>query len=115
MNTNTQENTINLFNQNISLEDFNNIIISFRKKANLSGLSSAEILIYNLIRHLPSKRGFTPITNKVKISNGARVDEGFSNAYYYALKLANNDEFYKEFNINLSFKPILLNTLKNIN
>ena len=38
--------------------------------ANMKEHTASELIIYNLLRGFPADRGFTPVTNKNKLSNG---------------------------------------------
>jgi len=42
--------------------------------------TASEHIIYNILRGYPSSRGFTPITNKIKLANGAQADLAEINA-----------------------------------
>lgn len=61
-------------------EQFAIIRDKFRALANTEQLTPADILIYNLLRGLPATRGFTPITNKLKLVNGTDPWLGFDQA-----------------------------------
>lgn len=64
----------------LSREQFASIRAAFRKLANTKQLTPTDIVFHNLIRGLPSNRGFTTITNKTKIENGAEPDAAFAEA-----------------------------------
>lgn len=70
----------NQFINQFSLESFHTAILAFRAKAKKEGLSSSEHILYNALRNLPLTRGFTPITNKVKLANGQHENYGFLSA-----------------------------------
>lgn len=61
-------------------------------------LTAAMMVFYNAVRGKDLKRGFTPITNKNKLENGARADWGHHMAWFnlkYTL-LPNNKVAEKE-------------------
>lgn len=53
-------------------------------------ISSSHMVLYNMLRRKPPSCGFTPITNKIKLANGARPNDGFVEAMriigYYAAR-----------------------------
>lgn len=55
----------------LTREQFQAFHTSFKEKSKLRILTSRDMLIYNMIRGLPADRGFSPITNGIKIANGA--------------------------------------------
>lgn len=70
----------NPFINTFSIDVFQNIIQLFRDKANKTGLTASEHILYNKVRNLPASRGFTAITNKVKLTNGYDPQYGFKSA-----------------------------------
>ena len=42
--------------------------------------SPSEYLIYNILRSWPANRGFTPITNPIKLANGQQPNQAFDAA-----------------------------------
>ena len=42
--------------------------------------SPAEHVIYNILRSYPANRGFTPITNPIKLNNGQTANQAFNAA-----------------------------------
>ena len=48
--------------------------------------SATELILYNLLRGFPAKRGFTPITNKNKLANGATEWCNFESARFCVLR-----------------------------
>ena len=50
-------------------------------------VTTDQILLYNLLRGVDKYRGFTPVTNKVKLANGA--------APYYSYTLAKSSLTWK--------------------
>lgn len=64
----------------ITKDQFNELIRAFRKTANAKQLHPHDIIAYNLIRGLPTNRGFTPITNRTKLDNGRAPNGGFYQA-----------------------------------
>jgi hypothetical protein len=40
-------------------------------------------MLHNILRNLPAERGFTPITNPVKLANGREADRAFATAKTY--------------------------------
>ena len=59
----------------------------FIAAANAKNISSADMLLHNIISNKAVRCGFTPITNQQKLSNGAKewrgFDEACSNLRYY--------------------------------
>lgn len=47
------------------------------KLANEKKLTSTMMVFYNIVRGIPAELGFTSITNKVKLENGARADAAY--------------------------------------
>lgn len=52
----------------------------YKAKAINRQLTPADILIHNMVRGLPLDRGFTPITNPIKLANGAQPLLAFDQA-----------------------------------
>jgi hypothetical protein len=98
MNTTIATETINNNSVNeLQMKKFNDIIISFKEKSNLTGLTSDEHILYNLVRGLPKDKGFTVITNKKELANGVRPDYGFYLAdYIIRSKLRNKKDILIE-------------------
>lgn len=71
----------NQFINDFGFDEFHKIIQTFRTKANKEGLTAAEHILYNAVRNLPLKRGFSPIKNKVKLANGQYEMEAFDRAF----------------------------------
>lgn len=57
---------------------------AFKARARAKSITAADLLIYNVIRGHAANRGFTPITNKIKLINGQAPNGGFDNARYQA-------------------------------
>ncbi|PPD55293.1 MAG: hypothetical protein CTY12_01420 [Methylotenera sp.] len=57
---------------------------AFKARARAKSITAADLLIYNVIRGHEANRGFTPITNKIKLINGQAPNGGFDNARYQA-------------------------------
>lgn len=51
-----------------------------KNSAATKSLAPYEVVLNNLIRGLPLDRGFSPITNHTKLTNGCSAMESFSNA-----------------------------------
>lgn len=47
---------------------------------------ATELIVYNLLRGFPAKRGFTPITNKIKLANGSKEWCNFDSARFCVLR-----------------------------
>ena len=77
MNTQTTTRFNNPFTEEHGIEVFNQVIAAFRAKAKTTGLSAVEHILYNMVRNLPLNRGFTPITNQVKLANGQYPEQRF--------------------------------------
>lgn len=93
----------NTFTTQYSHNDFFEIIALFKEKARTKGLNSYEHILYNKIRDLPLDRGFTVITNKVKLANGAIANGAYKNALTMAKYVVKNKpELLKELGINAS-------------
>ncbi len=60
-------------------------------------ITATHHLIYNLLRGYDASRGFTPVTNKNKLTNDAYINHGLYEAYWYARYYASRDEFLKPF------------------
>lgn len=84
----------NPFTQFFSISQFLEVIAAFRAKAKTTGLSATEHIIYNKLRNLPLDRGFTKITNKVKLANGMAEFDGYNSAYYYASSMLRKENAY---------------------
>lgn len=61
----------------ISKEQFQQFRAAFKSKTRTT---SADILLYNIIRNKDPKRGFTPITSPTKLLNGMWDWQSFSHA-----------------------------------
>lgn len=73
----------------------------FVQAANAKSISSADILLHNIISNKNIRCGFTPITNQQKLSNGAKEWRGFDEAcsnLRYSLRY-NHDGLSKKFGI----------------
>lgn len=67
-------------NTEITKEQFIRFRDAFRARAHNKILTSTDMMLYNIVRGLPASRGFTPITNRNKLANGATADEGLQKA-----------------------------------
>lgn len=67
----------NSFIDQFGIENFFAIIAAFRLKASTQGLTSLEHILYNKIRNLPLKRGFTPIKKPIRLANGHDPYDGY--------------------------------------
>ena len=117
MTTDITIKTNNQFIQTYGLEVFHKTIVAFRTKAKREGLTSAEHILYNIIRDLPLDRGFSPIVNKVKLANGQYPTQGFDGAKYnLKYKLKNNFNMLSDettgFALPVEIKDYLLSKLQ---
>lgn len=64
----------------ISKEQFLKFRNAFKEIAHNKQITSKDIILYNTIRGLSLSRGFTEITNKVKLANGQYSNQAFNNA-----------------------------------
>lgn len=95
---------------------------AFKARARAKSITAADLLIYNIIRGHEANRGFTPITNKIKLINGQAPNGGFENARYQARQdLVRYTSFVEKFgnfceintvNLDPSIRISLLDTLK---
>jgi hypothetical protein len=53
---------------------------AFKELARNKQITAAHIVAYNLVRGYPMDRGFTPITNQIKLANGLFDTSGFAKA-----------------------------------
>jgi hypothetical protein len=78
MNTqNTQALPEVTFYQTVGDEQFTKTISQFKNKARHIGLTAQEHILYNIIRNLPTNRGFSLATNAIKLANGYAPDSKF--------------------------------------
>lgn len=52
----------------------------FHSLAKQRALTPSEVVLHNIIRQLPADRGFTAVTNPVKLANGAASTHAFITA-----------------------------------
>lgn len=69
-------------NTEITKEQYITFRTAFKALARAKQITSSDIMLYNVIRGLPVSRGFTPITNQVKLANGAIASEALYHAKY---------------------------------
>lgn len=65
-----------------SKEQYLTFRTAFKKLATAKQITSSDIVLYNILRQNPTNRGFTPITNRIKIVNGQHPRGAFINACY---------------------------------
>jgi len=63
----------------ISKEQFIKFRDAFRVLANDKKIKAEDILLYNVVRGLPITRGFTPVTNPIKLINGQSLNHTICN------------------------------------
>lgn len=63
-----------------SREQFAAFRTAFRNLANARSITPRDMMIYNIARSLPKERGFTPITNPIKLANGANPTHSLEQA-----------------------------------
>lgn len=68
----------------LSKQEFLQFQSAFKARAKTGSNSSADMVLYNIVRGKSAKHGFTPITNQIKINNGASEWSGFNQAKLYA-------------------------------
>jgi hypothetical protein len=75
-------NLANAFSQQFGEQSFYTIFNYLKAKASNKklGLSAAEHVLYNIVRGHPINRGFTPVSNQVKLSNGMHPELGLIEA-----------------------------------
>lgn len=61
----------------LTREQFTTFRTTFRRLAANKQLEPIDLMFYNIIRGLPSSRGFSPITNTNKLANGAAPNYSF--------------------------------------
>ena len=66
----------------LSKEEFLQFREAFKAKAKAKTITSADILLYNLVRNKDPKNGFTPITSQVKLNNGMYEWMGYTHARF---------------------------------
>jgi hypothetical protein len=57
---------------------------AFKALARNKQITAAHIIAYNIVRGYPMDRGFTPITNQIKLNNGLFDTSGFVKAKFQA-------------------------------
>lgn len=99
----------NPFTQSFGVTEFLEVIAAFRAKARTTGLSATEHIIYNKLRNLPLDRGFTKVTNTVKLANGVHEMAGYNLAYYYAINMLRkeNEHLKQTFKLTASMQEAL--------
>lgn len=84
----------------ITREQFLTFRDAYKELAHRKQVTAKDIVLYNVVRGLPNDRGFTSITNPVKIANGLQKDHGFKDALdsarFYASR--RTSELSKRFN-----------------
>lgn len=64
----------------LTREQFLFIRTQIKNSAATKSLAPYEVVLNNLIRGLPLDRGFSPITNPIKLSNGYTAMDSFNTA-----------------------------------
>lgn len=64
----------------LSKEQYQLFNEKFIEAANAKSLTSANIILNNILRGKDARRGFTPITNPTKLNHGANEWQGFDAA-----------------------------------
>jgi hypothetical protein len=99
-------------------EEYLNFKTAWSKLAKEKKITTTMILFYNVVRGKKFKRGFTPVTNQNKLSNGAKPDQAFNEALWTVRRLAqglnkwvlaDREQFISQFGGTVS--PELMNTL----
>lgn len=97
---------INMISHTLSKTEFLQFQTAFRARANARNISSSDLVLYNLVRGKSPKNGFTEITNKIKINNGAHRWTGFHQAKYnltcFTFRPQNAEAFKKQWTIKLT-------------
>ena len=78
----------------LSQEQFIAFRDAFRTLARNKSVTSADMLLYNIVRGKPADYGFTPITNKIKLSNGQQYNGGFFDARFTVKSFLTNNLDY---------------------
>ena len=50
----------------------------FKQLSRTGSITPSDVVMHNLVRGLDPKRGFTDITNQVKLTHGAVADQGYA-------------------------------------
>jgi len=58
-------------------EHFHAFLTTFRTLASKRDIQPADHIAFNIVRDLPLDRGFTPLTNTIKLANGQSSNSGF--------------------------------------
>lgn len=61
----------------LTKEQFQQYAAKFASKANSDSLAAHTMILHNILRNKDARRGFTPITNPTKLSNGADEWQGY--------------------------------------
>lgn len=69
----------------LSKEQYQLFNEKFIEAANAKSLTSANMIINNILRNKDARRGFTPITNTNKINHGTDVWQGFLEAHSHLI------------------------------
>ena len=64
----------------LSKEQYQLFNEKFIEAANAKSLTSANMLLNNILRNKDARRGFTPITNSHKLNHGANAWQGYDDA-----------------------------------
>lgn len=72
-------------NTSITKEQFLTFRTAFKQLARDKKITSADLIVYNLMRGLHAKRGFGPITNANKLANGRVPYDTFKQTSHHLL------------------------------
>ena len=64
----------------LSKEQYQLFNEKFIEAANAKSLTSANMILNNILRNKDARRGFTPITNTNKLNHGANAWQGYDDA-----------------------------------
>lgn len=64
----------------LSKEQYQLFNEKFIEAANAKSLTSANMILNNILRNKDARRGFTPITNSNKLNHGANAWQGYDDA-----------------------------------
>lgn len=79
-------------NFTLNKEQYINVCIAWKAK---TSHSASHHIIYNLLRSFDMDRGFTPITNRTKLSNGVIEWTGYREAKHHAYQLLKKPVQYR--------------------
>ena len=95
----------------LSKEQFTQYNARFISTAHAKNLTAGDMLLNNILRNKDIRRGFTPITNPVKLNHGANEWQGFDAArseLRHSLRWVSGIESYKtKFGLELTTEMII--------